>query len=67
MKMNGDQLMGILRAVIPGVVALLTHYGFGTDAQDTVALTAIATGVVAAWSYYTNKPGTVIPVGRLNP
>lgn len=58
---NSDQLMGILRAAIPGGVAALSHWGIGTDAQDTVALTAAATFVVALWSVYTNKPGTVIP------
>jgi len=59
--MNSDQIMGILRAMIPGIVAALSHWGIGTDAQNTVILTALATGIVAAWSAYTNKPGTVIP------
>ena len=59
--MNADQVGGIIRALIPGVVALLSHYGIGTDAQITSVMTAIATGVVMAWSTWTNKPGTVIP------
>lgn len=60
-SMNGDQLMGIFRALIPGAVAGMAHWGIGTDAQNTAALTALATMIVALWSTYTNKPGTVIP------
>ena len=52
--MSPDILMGILRALIPGVVAAATHFGLGTDAQDTVIATAIATALVAGWSSYTN-------------
>ena len=59
--LNADQIGGILRALIPGAVALATHYGIGTDAQDTAIATAVATGVVAVWSAYTNKSGTTIP------
>ena len=58
--MNTDQIGGIARALIPGVVALATHYGFGTTDQDTIIATAIATCAVAVWSAVTNKPGTVI-------
>lgn len=57
---TNDQLMGIFRALIPGLVAALTHYGIGTDAQDTVAATAIATGIVAAWSAWTNSKTAMI-------
>lgn len=59
--MNLDQVGGIIRALIPGLVAALTHYGIGTDATDTALLTAAATGIVAGWSAWTNKDGTVIP------
>ena len=52
--MNPDILMGVLRAVIPGAVAAATHFGLGTDAQDTIIATAIATAIVAGWSSYTN-------------
>ena len=58
--MNSDMLMGIFRAVIPGLVAALTHYGIGTDAQDTLLATAIATGIVAAWSAYSNTQASMI-------
>ena len=59
--MNANQLGGIIRALIPGVVAFATHYGIGTNDQDTIIATAVATAVVAIWSAVTNKPGTVIP------
>jgi hypothetical protein len=59
--MNSDQLGGIIRALIPGVVALATHYGVGTTDTDTIIATAVATAAVAIWSAVTNKPGTVIP------
>ena len=58
--MNSDMLMGLFRAVIPGMVAALTHYGIGTDAQDTLVATAAATGLVAAWSAYSNTPREII-------
>lgn len=58
--LTGDQLMGIFRAIIPGVVAAATHYGLGTDAQDTLIATAVATGIVAAWSTYTNSQTMMI-------
>jgi hypothetical protein len=60
---NIDQFGGILRALIPGVVAAATHYGFGTTDQDTIIATAVATCAVAVWSAITNKPGTTIPAG----
>jgi len=59
--MNADQIGGVLRALIPGGVALASHYGIGTDEQNTIILTALATAVVTVWSAWTNKPGTVIP------
>ncbi len=58
---NSDQIGGIIRALIPGVVALATHYGLGTADQDTIIATAVATAAVVIWSAVTNKPGTVIP------
>ena len=60
MNITSDQLMGIFRAVIPGIVAALAHFGIGTDAQNTVIVTAVATGIVAAWSAYTNSQAAMI-------
>ena len=60
--LNSDQIGGIIRALIPGVVALASHYGLGTADEDTIIATAVATAIVTVWSVVTNKPGTVIPV-----
>ena len=59
--MNSDQIGGIIRAIIPGAVALAVHYGLGSAETDTIIATAIATAVVSVWSAVTNAPGTVIP------
>ena len=58
--LSSDQLGGILRALIPGVVAAASHYGIGTDAQNTAILTAGATAIVAGWSAYTNSQSSMI-------
>jgi hypothetical protein len=63
--MNANQLGGIIRALIPGVVALATHYGLGTTDTDTIIVTAVATAAVSIWSAITNMPGTVIPTASL--
>ena len=53
-SLNPDVLMGILRALIPLAVGVAAYFGLGNDAQNTAIATAIATGIVAAWSGYTN-------------
>jgi hypothetical protein len=58
---NADQLGGILRAFIPGIVAASMYFGLGTEASVTATATAAVTVIVAAWSAYTNKSGTAIP------
>jgi hypothetical protein len=58
--MNSEILMGLFRAVIPGAVAALTSFGIGTDTQDTVIATAVATGLVAAWSFYSKNQTAMI-------
>jgi hypothetical protein len=60
MTPTSDQLLGIARALIPGLVAALSHWGIGTDAQNTALLTAVATGVVAAWSTWSNSKTKMI-------
>lgn len=59
--MNNDQVGGVIRAIVPGIAAALSHYALN-DATWTIVLTSLATAAVAVWSYRTNKPGTVIPV-----
>lgn len=58
--MTPDMLMGILRALIPGLVAATSHWGIGTDAQNTALFTAIATVLVGAWSAYSNTQNSLI-------
>jgi hypothetical protein len=58
--MNSDMLMGIARAMIPGAAAAMAHWGLGTDAEMTAALTAVATGLVAAWSAWANTQASKI-------
>ena len=53
--MNSEQLMGVFRAIIPGIVAALAHWGIGTDAMDTAIATAVATAIVAGWSSWSNS------------
>ena len=62
--MNADQFGGIIRAFTPPLVAALSHWGIGTDASNTAIVTAVTAGVVAAWSAWTNRPGTVIPPAK---
>ncbi len=58
--MNPDVLLGIFRAVIPAIVAFATYLGLGNDVQNTAIATAVATGLVAAWSAYTNTQAAKI-------
>jgi hypothetical protein len=58
--MNPDVLMGILRACIPLAVGAATYFGLGNNAQDTAIATAVATGIVAMWSSYTNTQAAKI-------
>ena len=59
--MNQDQLTGILRAILPAVVAFGVAKGwFSTGMADWIAA-SVVTLAAAGWSVWTNKPGTVIP------
>lgn len=58
--MNLDQVMGIVRMMIPGIAAAVSHWGVGTDAQNTAIITAIVTAVIAAWDAYTNSQTAMI-------
>jgi hypothetical protein len=59
--MNSDQLAGILRAVLPAVVAFAVAKGWvGAGSADWLVASVVSI-VCAGWSAWTNKPGTVIP------
>jgi hypothetical protein len=53
---NPDQTGGVIRAMIPAVVAWLAahHVLFDSDTWNIV-LTCAATAVVAVWSYFNNR------------
>ena len=59
--MNSDQLAGILRAVLPAIVAFAAAKGWVSTGSADWIVTSIVTIAVAGWSAWTNKPGTVIP------
>lgn len=64
--MNGDQVMGILRAVFAAAGGWAVSKGYVDSSTATTIAGALATIGVAAWSYYTNKPGTfIVPEKRL--
>ncbi len=57
--MNSDQVGGVVRALLGAIGGYLV--GKGVDAGLVMELVGGATTiVVAVWSYFTNKPGTVI-------
>lgn len=57
---TNDQIMGMVRVVIPVVASALSHWGLGTDAQMTSIVTAIATGAMMAWSTYAHSKDAMI-------
>lgn len=59
--MNTDQMGGILRAVLPPLVAFATAKGWVSAGNADWLITGLATFAAAGWSWWTNKPGTVIP------
>jgi len=62
--MNQDQIGGIVRAVVPPLVAWIAAKGIipasSVTGVDDALVAVIVTGAVAAWSYITNKTGKVI-------
>ena len=62
--MNWDQIGGILRAVIPTASAIGVAKGwYSVDTQALILPALLGVGA-AIWSYFTNKPGTVIPLHK---
>ena len=61
--LNAEQIGGLVRAVLPPMVAWLTLHGVNIpNANDftSAAVVVVTTAIVAGWSYFTNKSGTVI-------
>ena len=58
--MNGDQFGGIVRTVVASLVAYGAGKGwFGAETASDIVAAASAVAI-AGWSFFTNKPGTVI-------
>ena len=62
--MNADQIGGVVRAVVGIGTAWLLGRGYITSGTAADISTAVLAVVVAGWSAWTNKPGTVIPVAK---
>ena len=64
--MDSNQLNGIIRAVVPALLAFAV--GDGLITQDTATQIAAAAVAVAAavWSWYTNKPSQIVAQAAAN-
>jgi hypothetical protein len=59
--MNSDQINGVVRAVLPALLAFAVAKGWiGAGSVDWIVASAV-TLIAAGWSIWSNKPGTVIP------
>lgn len=57
-----DQITGIIRALLAAVFGYITGKGW-LDANTAATISgAVATILVAAWSIYSNRPKTIVPI-----
>lgn len=54
--MNSDQITGPIRAIVPVLAAYAVSKGWIPAGDYATPLVGIVTGVMAIWSYYTNRP-----------
>ena len=59
--LTSDQMGGIIRAIVPPILAWFLAKGYITSDQVAPIIAGAVAIATAAWSTYTNKPGTVIP------
>ncbi len=59
--LNADQVGGIIRALLAAAGGWAIGKRYVDSATATTITGALVTVAIAGWSYYTNKPGTVIP------
>ena len=59
--MSGDQIGGIVRALLAAAGGWAIGKGYIDSATATTISGAIVTIVVAGWSYYTNRPAKIVP------
>ena len=62
--MNSDQVGGLLRTLAAMVGGFAVGHGWLSANDATLYGGMIVAAGVAAWSAYTNKPGTVIPPSK---
>lgn len=58
--MNYDQYTGIVRAIVPALIAWLVAKGYLTDSVGADVGVAIITVAAAVWSVLNNKSGKII-------
>lgn len=58
--MNSDMLGGIMRAVVPPVLAFLIGKGALPAGDYSAVITGLVALVTASWSIHTNKTGKTI-------
>ena len=61
--MTTDQLTGLLRTAIIGLSAFLAGKGYIPNISPELAAT-IATAAVGVWSWISNRPKTITPIGK---
>jgi hypothetical protein len=53
-SINPEVLMGAAKPLIPIIASMLAHWGFGTDAQNTVMVGAVFSALMAVWAGLNN-------------
>lgn len=58
--MTSDQVGGIIRAILAAIAGFFVSKGW-VDNTTALAITgAVATVIVAVWSYFTNQPSKIV-------
>ena len=52
--MNPEVVLGAAKPIIPIVATAISHWGFGTDAQDTVIVGTLFSAAMAIWAAMNN-------------
>ena len=58
--LNTDQITGIIRAILPAILAYAVGKGWITTSQVGDITAAVVTLAAAAWSVQNNKTGKVV-------
>lgn len=63
-SMTSDQITGILRAILTAIGGYFVAKGLVDQATATAIVGAVLTLVGAAWSIYSNRPKTIVPISQ---